>query len=443
MDPVHPIPLSALPVTLVLADPMVSITVPSSQTPGPLTPAVPADIRVDLEAKVRHLETNLGDVMSRLSRLEARSHRLLIEDDLMAPATGPLGVAHPAAVRRVTLTGSTPARTTRPHALARVDDDASMADVDVDDLQAFVDASFPTTAPPPAVCAPAPTSQPPPVSPTGVWVTPHPAKGKGKAGRSYAAATSSAPAPASAAKPHQTPLRTPSTLSRDELLKLTRPQLLVAYNAKFNKKLTNPNLTKEVIVDLYLNKQHTPWPTAPQSARHSTNYLVLRNTPVSLGEPTRPDTGFLVHDLQCQIIQSIFVDQPKLGLLSGRWLGPNSHSFLLTFTGAPSQDNVFRRPSQPYSRVSLQPQLSRTFLPYSFFYRHAHFYLTWFPSPPNPPFFHTPYFTPLSLQRCWTLNPFSQWNSGSFGRLGHAYLGGISGSGSPRYCCSILPPDCS
>jgi hypothetical protein len=61
----------------------------------------------------------------------------------MAPATGPLGAAHPAATRRVTLTGSTPARTTRPHALARVDDDASMADVDVDDLQAFVDASFP------------------------------------------------------------------------------------------------------------------------------------------------------------------------------------------------------------------------------------------------------------------------------------------------------------
>jgi hypothetical protein len=64
-------PLSALPVTPVLIDPMLSITVPSSQTLGPLTPAVPADIWVDLEAKVHLLETNLGDVMSCLSHLEA------------------------------------------------------------------------------------------------------------------------------------------------------------------------------------------------------------------------------------------------------------------------------------------------------------------------------------------------------------------------------------
>ena len=69
-----PSPMSSLftlPITLVLMDPMLSITVLSSQTPGPLTPTVPADIWVDLKAKVHLLEMSLGDVTSCLSHLEA------------------------------------------------------------------------------------------------------------------------------------------------------------------------------------------------------------------------------------------------------------------------------------------------------------------------------------------------------------------------------------
>ena len=110
-------------------------------------PAVPADIWVDLEAKVCLLEMNLGDVTSHLSHLEAQSHCLLIEDDLMAPVTGPLGAAHLAATCHIMLTGSTPAHTMWPHALACVDNDAAMADINMDDLQVFIDASFPTTVP--------------------------------------------------------------------------------------------------------------------------------------------------------------------------------------------------------------------------------------------------------------------------------------------------------
>jgi hypothetical protein len=66
----------------------------------------------------------------------------------MAPMTGPLGMAHLAAAHCIMLTGLTPACTMQPHTLAHVDDDAAMADVDVDDLQAFVNASFPTMVPP-------------------------------------------------------------------------------------------------------------------------------------------------------------------------------------------------------------------------------------------------------------------------------------------------------
>jgi hypothetical protein len=102
LTPLHSLPLESAAASS--SSPLITFptqVVPSSQTPGLLSPAVPANIRGGLEAKVHLLEIHLGAVIACLTNLKECSEHLLYEDDLMAPPTGPLGAAHPSAACRV------------------------------------------------------------------------------------------------------------------------------------------------------------------------------------------------------------------------------------------------------------------------------------------------------------------------------------------------------
>jgi hypothetical protein len=112
--------------------------------------------------------------------------------------------------------------------------------------------------------------------------------------------------------------------------------------------------------DLYLTKPVTqkPQPNKTPSPSLTTDYLLIRTSPVLLQEPARGDQGTITRDLQKAIRQST-VPSDGVSLLAGRWQGPNSHNFVLTFAGSPPMEAIFRLRkvlTDPFPPCLLAPQ---------------------------------------------------------------------------------------
>jgi hypothetical protein len=218
-----------------------------------------------------------------------------------------------------------------------------------------------TTVPPPALSV-APWPPPPEVddaySPTGPWISAVHGRRKGK-GKQAATQRSNTRQPSPPVPSSQSPPPS-SILTKEDLLKMSRAQLLAAYHAKWGKKLTNTNLTIPAIVNLYLTKPLTQksQPTKAPSPSLTTDYLLIRTSPVLLQEPKRGNQGTITQDLQRAIRQST-VPSNGVSLLAGRWQGPNSHNFVLTFASSPPMEAIFRLRkilTDPFPPCLLAPQ---------------------------------------------------------------------------------------
>jgi len=186
-------------------------------------------------------------------------------------------------------------------------------------------------------------TQPPPDAdiPANGWIT-VPQKGTKI---SFATAAAKPASTASAAAP-TTP---PSTmdLQRSDFDKMTKEQVRLAYNLRFNANMSGKNHTKESIAAAYIAKANAapkpaPKPKVPKIIQ-TTEFTVIRD-PRTIGlakvSARTKDSASIVRQLQ-QAIRSAYAGRkPPADLIGGRWSSQTSSNFVLTFSGQPENSAV-------------------------------------------------------------------------------------------------------
>ena len=142
-------------------------------------------------------------------------------------------------------------------------------------------------------------------------------------------------------------------LSRDTLLAMTAKEVRSAYTLRFGGRLGR-NHTKEGVVEAYLSKARSDFPSKPTNPNtpkilQSTEFTVVRdrdsysltakNCIDNLGR--RRDAASIIRQLQNTIRTSLPLNvRPRAELIGGRWSSQSSTNFVLTFGGQPSNDDI-------------------------------------------------------------------------------------------------------
>ena len=209
----------------------------------------------------------------------------------------------------------------------------------------------------------------------GGWFTTPP---RGRRQRQAAAKRQQSFAAAAAANPAP---KTPATseLTKEDLDKLPKPDVIRTYNQRFNGNMAaNTKLSKEAIIASYLAKINapTPPPKAPPRANPTpttTQYTIVRNpTTAGLTKVTSRthDAPAVVRSLQRALRQQFPTGtKVPVDLIGGRWGAQSSSNFVLIFNGSPGNVAVMQCrqvfhdffgadctivPQQGYSRVLLR-----------------------------------------------------------------------------------------
>ena len=192
--------------------------------------------------------------------------------------------------------------------------------------------------------------------------------------QSFAAAVA-APAAAHPTLPAQAPIQ---ELTKADLDKLPKPDVIRTYNQRFNGSMAaNTKLSKDAIVASYLAKINAPppppkTPPKPTPPPTTTQYTIVRNpTTAGLTKVTSRthDAPTVVQNLQRALRQQFPTGtKVPVDLIGGRWGAQSSSNFVLIFNGSPGNVAVMQCrkvfhdffgtdctivPQQGYSRVLL------------------------------------------------------------------------------------------